>query len=73
MCFVPVEGKKETYRHVSKTFIHKINVDQGKLAIIAELLNVPGKQSSHWKPGKLLIVNDGGSSHPPRKSKRKKK
>jgi hypothetical protein len=58
MCFVPVEGKDETYRHVKRSFIHTIRADKEKLRQIAELLHIPASIASKWRPGKILIVND---------------
>jgi hypothetical protein len=69
MCFVPVEGKDETYRHVHSRFIVTIPSDPKKLAALAETLGIPKKQFASFGRGKILIVNDQGS----RAAKKRKK
>ncbi|MCS3763126.1 hypothetical protein GGE24_005132 [Bradyrhizobium centrosematis] len=61
MCFVPVEGKDETYRHVHSKFIVTVPSDPKKFAALAELLQIPAKEFAKFGRGKLLIVNDQGS------------
>ena len=61
MCFVPVEGKDETYRHVHSKFIVTIPSDRKKLAALAEALGIPMRQFANFGSGKILIVNDQGS------------
>jgi hypothetical protein len=58
MCFVPVEGKDETYRHVHSKFIVTIPCDPKKIAVLAEALGIPPKQFANFGRGKILIVND---------------
>lgn len=58
MCFVPVEGKDETYRHVHRKFIVTIPSDPTKLAALSEALGIPQKQFAAFGRGKILIVND---------------
>jgi hypothetical protein len=60
MCFVPVEGKDETYRHVHSKFIVKIPSDPKRLAALAEALGIPNKHFANFGRGKILIVNDQG-------------
>ena len=69
MCFVPVEGKDETYRHVHSDFIVTIPSDPKMIAALAECLGIPPKQFASFGRGKILIVNDQG----PRPAKKKKK
>lgn len=63
MCFVPVEGKDETYRHVHSKFIVTIPSNPKKLAALAEALGIPEKQFANFGSGKILIVNDQGSKY----------
>jgi hypothetical protein len=68
MCFVPVPGKPDTYRHVLKKFIVTIPSNQKQLAALALALGIPPKQFAYFGKGKILIVNDQGSG----KGKKKK-
>ena len=67
MCFVPVPGKPDTYRHVLSKFIVTIPSNRKQLAALAQALGIPDKQFSNFGRGKILIVNDQGS----RKGKKK--
>jgi hypothetical protein len=67
MCFVPVPGKPDTYRHVLSKFIVTIPSNPKQLAALADALGVPEKQFANFGKGKILIVNDQGS----RKGKKK--
>jgi hypothetical protein len=69
MCFVPVEGKDETYRHVHSKFIVTIPSDPKKLAVLAETLGIPPKHFAYFGRGKILIVNDQGRGAAKKKKK----
>jgi hypothetical protein len=71
MCFVPVEGKDETYRHVHSDFIVKIPSDPKTIEALAECLGIPPKQFASFGRGKILIVNDQGRSAAKKKKKKK--
>ncbi len=62
MCFLPVRGKKGSYRHVPKAFVHSIAVDKAKLGKVAELLGIPARQRSKLKAGMIHLVNEGKPS-----------
>jgi hypothetical protein len=68
MCFVAVEGKDETYRHVHSDFIVTIPSDAKTIAALVECLGIPKSKLAHFGSGKILIVNDRG-----RKGAKKKK
>ncbi|WP_139025015.1 hypothetical protein [Bradyrhizobium sp. STM 3843] len=69
MCFVPVPGKPDTYRHVLKKFIVTIPSNRKQIAALAQALNIPPKQFEKFGSGKILIVNDQGGRKPPTKKK----
>jgi len=71
MCFVPVEGKDETYRHVHSDFIVKIPSDQKTIEALAECLGISPKEFAHFGRGKILIVNDQGRRAAKKKKKKK--
>jgi hypothetical protein len=71
MCFVPVEGKDETYRHVHSDFIVKIPSNPKTIEALAECLGIPPKQLAHFGSGKILIVNDRGAAKMKKKKKKK--
>ncbi|NOJ50480.1 hypothetical protein [Bradyrhizobium archetypum] len=70
MCFVPVEGKDETYRHVHSRFIVTIPSDPKMIAALAECLGIAPKQFAAFGRGKILIVNDQGRSAAKKKKKK---
>jgi hypothetical protein len=63
MCFVAVDGKDETYRHVHSQFIVTIPSNPKTLAALAAALGIPKKQFAKFGSGKLLIVNDQGGKY----------
>ena len=67
MCFVPVPGKPDTYRHVLKKFIVTIPSNQKQIAALAQALGIPEKQFAQFGSGKILIVNDQGGRKPRKK------
>lgn len=60
MCFVAVEGKDETYKHVHSKFIVTIPSNPKKIAALAEALGIKPKEFANFAGGRILIVNDQG-------------
>jgi hypothetical protein len=71
MCFVPVEGKDETYRHVHSNFIVTIPSNPKTIEALAECLGIPPKELASFGRGRILIVNDQGRSAAKKKKKKK--
>ncbi len=62
MCFLPVRGKKGTYRHVPGAFVHTVTVDKAKLGKVAELLGIPARHRRKLKVGAIHLVHEGKAS-----------
>lgn len=69
MCFVPVEGKDETYKHVYSKFIVTVPFDPKKIKALADALGIPEKEFANFGRGKILIVNDQGTTARKKKAK----